>query len=322
MKLNSSKMMFLMMMITSTIMMMASNNMILSWMSMEINLISFMPLMTKSKKLNDQTMKYFIIQSLASSTMLMSILMNSTFEAPIEMSIMLMTSMLMKIGLMPFHMWMPNLMQSLEWNTCMLMMTWQKISPVIFTSQMINLYSLTIPMYMSLLLAPMVGMKQTAYSKILAYSSIANSPWMILSSKISKTNFYYFMMIYSMMNIVLMLTLKKNNMIFMNQMNPMSKFTKMMFMIMMLSISGMPPMMGFMPKWMILQSYIDKMLVMSMMMISSSMISTFIYIKMMYPMMMTSSTKKFINSIKEMKLMNFMLMNVMTLPMMLILKMF
>nr|YP_010235808.1 NADH dehydrogenase subunit 2 [Youtuus strigatus]QTD82426.1 NADH dehydrogenase subunit 2 [Youtuus strigatus] len=299
MLMNSTKTMFLMIMIISTTMMLSSSNILFSWMSMEINLIVFLPLISKSKKMKDQIMKYFIIQSLSSSILLLSIILKFKVEPPMNFELMTMTSLMMKTGMIPFHFWLPTMMEKLSWENCMIMNTWQKISPTIMFCQMIKFNMLIIPMIISLMMGTISMMKNSSMKKILAFSSIYNSPWMILSMLISKSMFLLFFTSYSMINIMLMNKLKKNNMIYMNQMNKKNSIMKFSIMINLISMSGMPPMLGFFPKWMILTKINEMSIMMSIFMILSSMISTFIYLKMISPMFLLQMTKKKMNKSKK-----------------------
>nr|YP_010990552.1 NADH dehydrogenase subunit 2 [Aplos simplex]WOW98866.1 NADH dehydrogenase subunit 2 [Aplos simplex] len=319
MKLNITKLTMMLIMVTTTIMVMSSNNMLFTWMSMEINLISFMPIMTKSKKMKDQPMKYFIIQSAASSLMIMTVMLYSIIENPLDESIMMMTSLIMKMGLMPFHLWLPSTMQGLTWENCFIISTLQKISPVIFTSQTISMNTMKTPMIMSLIMSPISAIKQLSLKKIMAYSSISNTPWMIMSIKMSKFMFMMFMTIYSITTMMLMKKMKKMNILFYNQMKPSSTKSKMMITSTMLSMSGMPPLTGFFPKWMMLQNMASSSMMLSISMIMSSMLSTFIYLKMSVNMMTTMSTTKSMNKENQMKE-NDLTFNMLGLPLMMILK--
>nr|QWZ47756.1 NADH dehydrogenase subunit 2 [Loxocephala perpunctata] len=319
MKINSTKMMFLMILFLSTIMVLSSNNILMSWMAMEMNLFMFLPMMTKKQKMKDQPMKYFIIQSLSSSTMLMSILMNLNSEIPLSMSILLMTSMLMKMGMIPFHMWLPTIMNKMSWNNCFILSTWQKIAPINILSQLIELKMLILPLCLSLLMAPITAIKQLSSKKIMAYSSISNSPWMLISMMMSKFLFYMFMMIYSTLTFMMMKTMKNMNLNFINQILTSTKMQKLNLIILTLSMSGMPPMTGFLPKWMILQQMINFSEMVSMSMIFSSMFATFMYMKMSSNFMLSMNTKK--KNKKISKNLNLdIIFNMLGLPLMIILK--
>uniref|UniRef100_A0AAU8G7W5 NADH-ubiquinone oxidoreductase chain 2 n=1 Tax=Metaurus sp. 1 YLZ-2024a TaxID=3230283 RepID=A0AAU8G7W5_9HEMI len=319
MKLNSSNILFTTMMMTTTIMTMSSNNIMFLWMTMEMNMIVFMPIITKSKSMKDYSMKYLIIQSTSSALMLMSVLINLIIECPINDSIMLMTSMLMKLGMMPFHLWMPSLMQSSSWITCMLMMTTQKIIPIVISLQLSCMKMMILPMMLSMILAPISMLKQTSTKKIMAYSSISNTPMMLISAMSSKSHLMMFTLSYSIITISMMMTMKKINLNFINQMNQMNKINKLMMIINVLSMSGMPPMLGFFPKWLIIQTSMNMSMMITISIIISSIISTFKYMSMITPMMTSNSTK--IQSIKT--AMNEELMtatNLIGIPLMTILK--
>nr|AZZ89032.1 NADH dehydrogenase subunit 2 [Achilidae gen. 1 sp. n. 1 SX-2018] len=320
MKMNMTNMMFLTIMMTSTIMVISSNNMLFSWTSMEINFISFLPILNKSKKISDQTMKYLIIQSLSSSLMLMAMMMNSTMNNKTECSMLLMASMMMKTGMMPLHLWMPSLMQMMSWENCMIFSTWQKVAPTILLSQMIQMKFMIPIFHLNLLISPITGVKQTSTKKMMAYSSISNSPWMIMATKMSKLQSIYFFSIYSMLMMTMTKSMKKNNMNFMNQLKHLNSSQKFLLMSTMLSISGMPPLMGFFPKWMIMQSMTLMSTQMTISLLLSSIISTFMYMKMIYPTMMEMYLNKKTKLMSKQNLIKVSL-NLMGIPMTMILKM-
>nr|QRI61349.1 NADH dehydrogenase subunit 2 [Pochazia shantungensis] len=293
MKINVTKMMMLFTMFLSALTAMSTSSMLMIWTMMEINLMSFLPIMTKSKSMKDQPMKFFIIQSLASSMMLMSMLINSMTETPLSSSIMLMSGLLMKMGLLPFHMWVPMIMKPMTWENCFILMTMQKIIPTIFMAQMMSLKMLMTPMCLTMIMAPIMAIKQLSLKTIMAYSSISNSPWMINSLINSKSQFVTFFSVYTIINFMITKKLKNMNFMFLNQVKTQSKNKKISIIVNILSMSGMPPMLGFFPKWMILQSTMSFSIAMASSMILSSITSTFIYMKMISPMLtMNTMTEK------------------------------
>nr|UAT98552.1 NADH dehydrogenase subunit 2 [Penthicodes atomaria] len=319
--MNLSKSMFTSIIIFSLLMTMASNNMMFSWMAMEMNLISMMPLMKKSNKMNEQSMKYLIIQSVSSSIMMMSMIMSLIINYPINESILMMTGIMTKMGMMPFHLWMPGLMQMMSWTVCMMMSTLQKIIPTIMATQMTKINLMMMPMLMSMIISPITGMKQTSIKKIMAYSSITNSPMMILSMMISKQMFFLFFIMYSMINLNLMMTFKENNTNFTNQINSQSNLMKLSMMISTLSISGMPPTTGFLMKWMMIKSLMSLTLTMTISMIISSILSTFMYLNMVLPTMTNSMKLKFKkNKNPKILMATTILINLMGIPLMMLTK--
>nr|QPN51647.1 NADH dehydrogenase subunit 2 [Lycorma delicatula]QPN51660.1 NADH dehydrogenase subunit 2 [Lycorma delicatula]QPN51751.1 NADH dehydrogenase subunit 2 [Lycorma delicatula] len=319
MKMNLSKMMFIMTMTMSIMMTMSSNSMMFSWMSMEINLISFLPLLKKSNKMNEQSMKYLIIQSMSSSIMMTSMIINAIINCPINESILMMMSILMKMGMIPFHLWVPSIMQMMSWEMCMMMMTMQKMIPTIIATQMTSIKLMMMSMIMSMIMAPISGMKQTSLKKLMAYSSISNSPVMIFSLMISKQQFIFLLIMYTTINLTLMNTFKKNNINFLNQINNQTNLTKMSLMISSLSMSGMPPTLGFLMKWMIMKSTICMTPMIPLIMLISSILSTFMYLNMMIPTMTKSNKLKMKKLMKKESIIPIIL-NLMGIPMMMIFK--
>nr|QPN50958.1 NADH dehydrogenase subunit 2 [Lycorma delicatula] len=319
MKMNLSKMMFIMTMTMSIMMTMSSNSMMFSWMSMEINLISFLPLLKKSNKMNEQSMKYLIIQSMSSSIMMTSMIINAVINCPINESILMMMSILMKMGMIPFHLWVPSIMQMMSWEMCMMMMTMQKMIPTIIATQMTSIKLMMMSMIMSMIMAPISGMKQTSLKKLMAYSSISNSPVMIFSLMISKQQFIFLLIMYTTINLTMMNTFKKNNINFLNQINNQTNLTKMSLMISSLSMSGMPPTLGFLMKWMIMKSTICMTPMIPLIMLISSILSTFMYLNMMIPTMTKSNKLKMKKLMKKESIIPIIL-NLMGIPMMMIFK--
>nr|QWS05445.1 NADH dehydrogenase subunit 2 [Cromna sinensis] len=319
MKMNLTSMMMITIIMITTITVISSNNFLTSWLMMEINMIAFLPIMSKSNKMKDQLMKYFIVQSTASSIMLMSMLMNSNSETPTSTSIMLMMSLLMKMGLMPMHIWMPVVMNSLSWKNCMIMSTIQKIIPITISSQLSSINTMMLPMVTSMIAAPISALSQLSMKKILSFSSIANTPWMMISMNNSKSQFMLFMTVYSTITMMAMNKLNKMNILFINQMKMLTTTQKLSFVIMSMSMSGMPPTTGFLPKWIIIQSTIQFSTALTMSMISSSIISTFIYLKMMNSNLLSHTSMKKTKKKKNMWN-NDLTINLLGLPSMMVLK--
>nr|WOW98970.1 NADH dehydrogenase subunit 2 [Cixiidae sp.] len=317
MKLNSSKMIFLTFLILSTLTSLNSNNWLTLWISIEINMFMFLPLLSK-KKMKDQPMKYFIIQSTSSSMIMVAILHNSISQTSLSQSMLLMMSMMLKLGMSPMHMWVPSIMSKMTWENCFIMTSILKIPPLILINQMMNFKLLILPLILSLIMGSIVGLKQTSLKKVMAYSSISNSSWMLTSFMLKKSTAMIFISIYFLMNFIIMMTLKKNNLMYMNQMNSKSIKQKMNFMLSMLSISGLPPTIGFFNKWMMLKELMKNYSILPITMILTSTISMFFYLKMTSPYLLNSVSTMKNNKIN--KINSFLTINILGFPLMYLLK--
>nr|YP_009987570.1 NADH dehydrogenase subunit 2 [Tropidocephala brunnipennis]QBZ38043.1 NADH dehydrogenase subunit 2 [Tropidocephala brunnipennis] len=312
MKMNSSYLISLMMISMSTIMSMMTNNWLFMWILMEINLFMFMPMMSK-KKMNDQSIKYFIIQSFSSHLLVFSILMSSISLTPHKTSILILTSLLMKIGMSPFHFWLPEIMKNLKWKECFMLSTLIKITPMIFVNKMCSLNLMIIPMIMSMITGTMAGFNQFNLKKLMAYSSIFNLTWMTISFLTSKKLTLMFMVIYSLITYKIMKFFMKKNILYLNQLNHLNLKEKITMNLNMLSLMGLPPMMGFIPKWLILKEMIVKSNVLSTFMILTSLMSMFMYMQMNSFSFTNFSIKK--KNIKKNKFKSLSIINLIFMPM-------
>nr|QUM11264.1 NADH dehydrogenase subunit 2 [Nysius cymoides] len=298
---NFTQMMFLFMLILSSLITISATSWIGMWMGMEMNLMAFIPLISKSKnKKSSQAMiTYFLVQSISSITFLFSILISKFIMiSPNFMNetvnLLLMISLLIKLGVAPFHNWLPEMMTNLNWMEIFILSTWQKVAPLYVLSNMFNSKIIFISVVLSAIIGAIGGINTSSMRKIMAYSSINHMSWMLIIMS-SQSQWYLYLLLYSFMMLLVCLTFHRNNFLFMNQvMNNESTMTKLTIASMMLSMGGMPPFIGFLPKWIALQSMINnQMLIIMIIMIMMSMLTLFYYMRMISSMMMfyTSSNK-------------------------------
>nr|QNE85896.1 NADH dehydrogenase subunit 2 [Potamophylax rotundipennis] len=292
---NSTKILFLFLMMTSTIFSLSSLSMINIWMGMEVNLISFIPLMiNKNNNFSSESMmSYFLIQSLSSANFLFSSLLiisltkwfNLTSLKSMIIIILMNISLLMKLGAAPFHFWFPKTMKGLNWMNCLILSTWQKILPMItlsycFMSKLIILMAIT-----STIIGSIMGLMQTSLQMILTYSSISHIGWMLMSLMLNMNTWLIYLIIYSILNFILMFLFKILNMFNLNQIysNKNSNFMKYFIMLNLLSLSGLPPFLGFLPKWLVINLMMDNNLILiTFIMVMMSLINMYFYIRITY----------------------------------------
>nr|YP_010222641.1 NADH dehydrogenase subunit 2 [Sastragala esakii]UCC46104.1 NADH dehydrogenase subunit 2 [Sastragala esakii] len=294
--MNKSKVLFFSIMILSTGLTVSSNNWMSMWMGLEINIMSFMPLIMNKYNKNSSTaaMTYFLIQSLGSLMFLFSMLMKQQIELFNELMTL---SLMIKLGSAPFHMWVPEIMSKLSWYSCLMLSTWQKIAPI---SMLINMQNnntlMNIMISLSATMGAIGGINQTSLRKIMGYSSINHLAWMMMSS--STNSWMMYIMIYSIMMMMICYLFNYYNMLFISQMNSMNMTggEKMSLALSMLSMGGLPPFLGFLPKWMVIQNMINEKNFMTMIiLIMMSLITLMYYTRIMVKMMiMSASTQKWI----------------------------
>nr|YP_009743771.1 NADH dehydrogenase subunit 2 [Parallelia stuposa]QIE12502.1 NADH dehydrogenase subunit 2 [Parallelia stuposa]UIF93642.1 NADH dehydrogenase subunit 2 [Parallelia stuposa] len=288
---NSSKMFFFFILIFSTLISISANSWIGCWIGLEINLLSFIPLISNSNNLlsTEASLKYFLTQSIASINFLFSILMKmmllKNFELNFFLSIMINSSMLMKMGASPFHFWFPNIVEGLSWFNNFILMTWQKITPMIILSYYFNKNFILMIIMLNAIIGALGGLNQTSLRKIMAFSSINNLSWMLSSILISENLWLFYLIMYSFMISILCSTFYFLNVFFINQLfiNNMNSLIKINLLINFLSLGGLPPFIGFFPKWIIINFLImNQMYFLTFILIMMSLILLFFYIRIIY----------------------------------------
>nr|YP_010721197.1 NADH dehydrogenase subunit 2 [Parnassius acco]WDS46322.1 NADH dehydrogenase subunit 2 [Parnassius acco] len=298
--LNSNKMFFYFILFFSTLISISANSWLGCWIGLEINLLSFIPLISNSKNLlsSEAALKYFLTQSIASINFLFSILLKmillKNFEINNLFSILINSSMLMKMGSAPFHFWFPNIIEGLSWLNCFILMTWQKISPMILLSYYMNNNFLMFIMIFNVIVGTMGGINQTSLRKLMSFSSINNLGWMLAALMMAENLWIFYLMMYSFLISIMCFFFNMLNIYYINQLFIMSmKFSlKMSLLINFLSLGGLPPFLGFFPKWIIINFLItNKLFVISFIFIMMSLIMLFFYIRIMYSSIMFNYLK-------------------------------
>nr|WGO58003.1 NADH dehydrogenase subunit 2 [Rhabdoblatta densimaculata] len=262
---NSTKILFSMTLISGMLITISSNSWLGAWMGLEINLLSFIPLMSNNNNVytTEAALKYFLIQALASSSLLFIIISKSLIESMFTVlnssltSIMISTPLLMKSGAAPMHWWFPSVMEGLSWSNCFILMTIQKIAPLMLISYSINFNTfMTLIILSSVMVGSIGGYNQTSIRKILTYSSINHMGWMLTAMLMGENMWMLYFFIYSLLTLTIIMIVYPSQISFINQtflINEDNKLIKFLLFSSLLSLGGLPPFLGFLPKWMIIQ---------------------------------------------------------------------
>nr|WJJ70273.1 NADH dehydrogenase subunit 2 [Celaenorrhinus maculosa] len=289
--LNSNNMFFFFMLIFSTLISISANSWMGCWIGLEINLLSFIPLISNSNNLlaSEASLKYFLTQSIASINFLFSILLKmillKNFEINNLFAILINSSMMMKMGSAPFHFWFPNIIEGLSWLNCFILMTWQKITPMILLSYYLNKNFMIMIMLINTIIGAIGGINQTSLRKLLTFSSINNLGWMMFSILISENLWMLYFLTYSFLISIMCFSFYMLNVYFINQLFifNMNFFLKLLIFINFLSLGGLPPFLGFFPKWILINFMImKKFYIISFIFIMMSLITLFFYIRIIY----------------------------------------
>nr|ABW76077.1 NADH dehydrogenase subunit 2 [Hemidactylus robustus] len=290
---------------TSTILTMASNHWLLAWLSLELNTLSIMPIMMKPHhpRATEATTKYFIIQATAAATILLASTLNawqtgewSILHTNSSLTTTLATiALLMKLGLAPAHLWYPEVLQGTTLHTAMLISTWQKLAPLTLLYLMHT--NLSPPTLMLLGLASAItggwtGLNQTQTRKIMAFSSIAHMGWLLPALMINQHLATLTLIIYLTTTTATFLTLTATSTKTIQDINTtwsVSPTAMAMMLMLLMSLAGLPPLTGFMPKWLIINELTTtNLLPLGLALLMTSLPSLYFYTRMAYMTMLTS----------------------------------
>nr|YP_010329759.1 NADH dehydrogenase subunit 2 [Cleora fraterna]UNP54485.1 NADH dehydrogenase subunit 2 [Cleora fraterna] len=298
--MNSNKMFFIFILFFSTMISISSNSWFGCWIGLEINLMSFIPLISKSNNLlaSEAALKYFLTQSIASINFLfyiiMKLLLFKNFEINSIISMMINSSMLMKMGAAPFHFWFPNIVEGLSWFNNFILMTWQKITPMILLSYYFNKNLLIFSILLNIVIGAIGGLNQTSLRKMMAFSSINNLGWMISSIMISENLWMFYLIMYSFLISTMCFFFYMMNSYFINQLFIMNfkPIIKINLLFNFLSLGGLPPFIGFFPKWIIVNFLMmNNFYLMTFIFVMMSLITLFFYIRIIYSSFMMNYFK-------------------------------
>nr|QXO33569.1 NADH dehydrogenase subunit 2 [Cinnyris moreaui]QXO33572.1 NADH dehydrogenase subunit 2 [Cinnyris moreaui]QXO33573.1 NADH dehydrogenase subunit 2 [Cinnyris moreaui]QXO33574.1 NADH dehydrogenase subunit 2 [Cinnyris moreaui]QXO33575.1 NADH dehydrogenase subunit 2 [Cinnyris moreaui] len=294
-----AKLVFITSLLLGTTITMTSNHWVLAWTGLEINTLAILPLISKSHhpRAIEAATKYFLTQAAASTLVLFSSMTNAWHTGQWDItqlthptSCLILTSAIsMKLGLVPFHFWFPEVLQGSPLTTGLLLSTVMKLPPLTLlylTAPSLNPTVLVTMAILSAALGGWMGLNQTQIRKIMAFSSISHLGWMAIiltyDPKLTLLNFY----LYSVMTAAVFLTLNAIKALKLSTL--MTAWTKTpslnaMLLLTLLSLAGLPPLTGFLPKWLIIQELTKQDMALTAAMIALlSLLSLFFYLRLAY----------------------------------------
>nr|AIM45456.1 NADH dehydrogenase subunit 2 [Vireolanius eximius] len=294
-----AKLTFVFSLLLGTTLTISSNHWIMAWAGLEINTLAILPLIAKSHhpRAIEAATKYFLVQAAASTLVLFSGMTNAWHTGQWDITqltnptscLILTAALSMKLGLAPFHFWFPEVLQGSSLTTGLLLSTVMKLPPMsllLMTSHSLNPSLLTTLAVLSVAMGGWVGLNQTQVRKIMAFSSISHLGWMaiivIYYPKLSLLNFY----LYALMTTAVFLTF--NSMKTLKLSTLMTTWAKTpslsaILLLMLLSLAGLPPMTGFLPKWLIIQELTNQHMAPTATIISLlSLLGLFFYLRLAY----------------------------------------
>nr|AAD51516.1 NADH dehydrogenase subunit II [Diploglossus pleii] len=296
---------------TGTIITMTSHHWLIAWLGLELNTLAILPIISKTHhpRATEAATKYFLTQAAASALILFASMINAKntgqwnitqLENPLSQTLMSM-ALAMKLGLAPTHFWLPEVTQGTSLKTTLIIITWQKLAPMTLlylTWDQISPTIMTTMGMLSVLIGGLGGLNQTQMRKVIAYSSIAHLGWM--ATIISKSNMLALLnvIIYITITTPLMLSLillhTKTTLDLTTTWTTSPTLTTLL-MITLLSLGGLPPLTGFIPKWLTMEELLTHNTTPTAIILAmTTLLSLFFYLRLTYSLAITmapNSTK-------------------------------
>nr|ABV24372.1 NADH dehydrogenase subunit 2 [Anolis cybotes]ABV24374.1 NADH dehydrogenase subunit 2 [Anolis cybotes] len=291
---------------TGTIITMTSHHWLMAWIGLEINTLAIIPIisMQHNPRATEAATKYFLTQAAASSLILFSSLINAwqtgtwdiTQLSTTQSCILLTMALSMKLGLAPLHFWLPEVIQGTTMLSALIITTWQKLAPmslIYLTSNNLSTMTLLTLGLLSTTIGGWAGLNQTQTRKIMAYSSIAHLGWMATIASIMTNILIMNLIIYLLLTMAMFFsfiitkskTIQDTSTTWTN-----SPYLGALMMLTLLSLGGLPPLTGFIPKWLILEQLtIQNLTALALFMTMAALLSLFFYLRLTYTTTLTLS---------------------------------
>nr|AOH05878.1 NADH dehydrogenase subunit 2 [Filhollianassa ceramica] len=258
-----------------------------AWCGLELNLMSFIPFISlmKNSYTSEASLKYFLIQALGSAIIIMGSM--SILILPL-MKWVVASSLMLKMGAAPLHFWFPSVMSGLSWFSCMVLMSVQKIAPLSLLSYILSImegsYFVIIGIVFGAMIGSIGGLNQVFLRKILAYSSINHMSWMLACLWMSDSSWVMYFSFYILVSSTVVYLFYSQNM---NHISHLAVFKwsslSLVTWMSLLSLGGLPPFTGFIPKWFVLQEMMhSSMYLTSFFLLSGTLISLYYYLRLIF----------------------------------------
>lgn len=259
------------------------NSSLIIWIRLEINILRFLPIISSGLNIElENSVKYFIIQSWASIIFLIRFFFcNYLFN---NFYLLLIISIFIKLGIAPFHTWFISILKTCSLFILIILSTIQKIIPLIILNNIyINYILYYIRIFLTIIFILLILSRVINLNKLLALSSLGNILWLISSNILSIKLILLFILvyIYILLGIYIFYNIYYYN-IFM-QINRINLFDKIIIIILFISLGGIPPILGFLRKLLILKIiFIYENIFLFLIIIFSSLVLLYHYISRMY----------------------------------------
>ena len=237
----------------------SSSSWLLCWIGIELNTLTFIPLMLvlKTGREGESAVKYFLRQTVASVVFLVGILGLKFYPL---FNLVVLIALFIKIGVAPFHTWLVSVGENLDWLCLYFILTLQKVNPLILLVSSSWVWDfLFFGILLSGSLGALLGLSQTNLRKLLIFSSINHLGWLLLALCVRVRILCVYFTVYCFLLFPVVFLCIRISLGYLNQIRraPISTLKIVIFGVSLLSLGGLPPFLGFFPKWMVISGALE-----------------------------------------------------------------
>jgi len=161
---------------------------------------------------------------------------------------------ILKLGLVPIHTWFVTVGSKIKWKILTIMITWQKIIPI-YLLMFASKYFILIRAILSIIIGTVLQYKNIDRKKLIIYSRISNSCWILLAALLNLQMTIIFCLIYFSIVIISIIILENKIQTKNEQLKDREEIV--LTFITILILAGIPPSVGFFPKWILFKEFLQ-----------------------------------------------------------------
>jgi len=241
-------------------------------------------------------MKYFLIQSVGSIMILL--FYSFAFNVIVFYSLMIkifffliICSLFFKMAFAPFHRWIMKISMEMNYYNLMVLLIWQKFIPIFLLISIGKLSFIFLGCLVSILIGTLRQFNISSIILMMVISSISHISWMLITSTRIYYNSFIYYIIYCLIIFIIMVSFISYEMKLI--WNYLSKNYFFSLSLMIFSLAGIPPLLGFFPKWLVLLEMINQeMILILLLYLIMASLNFYIYNRLIYVINMMVTIKK------------------------------
>lgn len=256
------------------------NDWFVIWLGLEINIIIFIIIVFKRYRIIniESCFKYFFVQGLGSAIFIRLFYINKEY-----LDIIIGLILRYKIGAGPFFFWFPSVCTGISWMSCFVLISFQKIIPLILIRVFIS-WVFFIIIVIGLIIGVFGSFNQRDLKCLMAYSSIYHLGWILFCILIDRKCWINYLIMYVLIIFPVVYFFSKKEI--MNLLEMIKIKNKLLMIIIMLRIAGIPPFLGFFLKWFAFIEIMKVRIYYAVVLIVCSIIIFYIYFRVIYDVLL------------------------------------